>query len=765
MDQIVKNILKQQGFDHIGVFDKENNIWIYTKDGKAFFCRNDLSPIDRKTIGLDAELIILTETENVVRVIKGNETFSNFLVIDKDNKILVQAHLGDNKYYSDEYEEAFQLEVIKENVFFISSKKEIMSHCFDEYDKPSICTICSWNSYSDKRTFLFSDNVYLEHYDLCSSYNDFFIFKIKEENSVSILKKGKGFVSEEIKYGDCRPYLWIHKDNNAQIIFVENDSEKMNASDIRNKEYDGGIYDGSVRIIALNSWCSRFNFKASEYVPPIEICDNNTELDSDYFWDVCNFLYTNECIVFPFTRVHGAFVITYEDDWFDAHSIIFDDDSDYYRIKLNEKILYLDHSHTYYDIFGNKLGSYNNNESDNDYLIYTDKNSVIGPNYEVKGVIDKYSNKIVVPPIFKEIETINDDYGLFEVTYLHSGHFKMHETKGLYSANEGFIIPFGTRYDYPSYFNNILKNEVFSTKRVTKFVTYTVGERMGLIYKGKKVEDLLFDEITGFNLFEDFSDESDTPYVWDDVSDIRKKTEDFAPLSVILWEQGKVGLFFEKENDGSKDFEIITPQYDYIVTIKIFEKNVYFKVVKDNKCGIISDNSLFNEQTTIDYENVEFKTIIDDNCFFTVIKDGKVGAISTKGYHNVPIIFDKIDHIVRSGIICNNILYNREGKEIMSLGNNCYIKTKHCDVFVIAGTGEYLFIDSQGKMLECQKDEDDDNIINVDGIGSFDIDEENFVEEDNDYYMDYDSDYSQEELDDMYRAAFEGDPEAEWNID
>ena len=64
-----------------------------------------------------------------------------------------------------------------------------------------------------------------------------------------------------------------------------------------------------------------------------------------------------------------------------------------------------------------------------------------------------------------------------------------------------------------------------------------------------------------------------------------------------------------------------------------------------------------------------------------------------------------------------------------------------------------------------QKDEDDDNIINVDGIGSFDIDEENFIEEDNDYYMDYGSDYTQEELDDMYRAAFEGDPDAQWNID
>ena len=33
------------------------------------------------------------------------------------------------------------------------------------------------------------------------------------------------------------------------------------------------------------------------------------------------------------------------------------------------------------------------------------------------------------------------------------------------------------------------------------------------------------------------------------------------------------------------------------------------------------------------------------------------------------------------------------------------------------------------------------------------------------YDDDYDSGYSQEDLDDMYKAAFEGDPSAQWNID
>lgn len=66
--------------------------------------------------------------------------------------------------------------------------------------------------------------------------------------------------------------------------------------------------------------------------------------------------------------------------------------------------------------------------------------------------------------------------------------------------------------------------------------------------------------------------------------------------------------------------------------------------------------------------------------------------------------------------------------------------------------------------MNYQIDEYEENILHVEGsIEPFNIEIEEFVEEDN--YCGYDSDYTQEELDDMYRAAFEGDPDAQWNID
>lgn len=59
MEQIVNSFLKQHGIEHIDSFDKENNVWIYIKDGEVHFCKSDLTPINKETIGLGNDLIML----------------------------------------------------------------------------------------------------------------------------------------------------------------------------------------------------------------------------------------------------------------------------------------------------------------------------------------------------------------------------------------------------------------------------------------------------------------------------------------------------------------------------------------------------------------------------------------------------------------------------------------------------------------------------------------------------------------------------------
>ena len=174
----------------------------------------------------------------------------------------------------------------------------------------------------------------------------------------------------------------------------------------------------------------------------------------------------------------------------------------------------------------------------------------------------------------------------------------------------------------------------------------------------------------------------------------------------------------------------------------------------------------FNKQSELIYDEVTFKAIIGDKCFFTISKDGKEGALCTNERYNIPNVFDKIDTIVRSGVICNNILYNRNGEQIFSLDKYYYIKTRYYDVFKSTESEDFVFIDSIGNTVSYEKDEDDENILHVSGIKeSFDIEEEDFVEEEEDYNYDYDGGYTQKELDDMYRAAYEGDPDAQWNTD
>ena len=109
------------------------------------------------------------------------------------------------------------------------------------------------------------------------------------------------------------------------------------------------------------------------------------------------------------------------------------------------------------------------------------------------------------------------------------------ETKGLYSADEGFLIPFGSEYEFPEYYNNVLDKRTFYTETINKFIIFKIGEKYGLIYKGRIVLEANYDWITGFSFWDDFKEEPDTSfYLWDEASDIEQKTRDYSPLCVIL---------------------------------------------------------------------------------------------------------------------------------------------------------------------------------------------------------------------------------------
>ena len=713
MENIVKNMLKQQGIEIAGVFDKEKDIWMYIKEGEAFFCKGDLTLIDRKTIGLAQEVLALTESDDSVRVIGDEEDFTNFIVIDKRNKVLSRNRNNNRCILKRMRTDCFVI------VNCVSWEK-----CNRTYNKPSLERVHQ----SGMDSFTFIDGNYLKSYNLWSIYGNIYFFSVEngswKGSDCAIFDVNQGFIYE----GEKWPYLWMHENGDAQILILENDSDLEFKSDEYSHSCENRIQSGTVKMWTLDKCNSIHAFRSADYILSSDIQDENTELEEYYLEHT---LFSNNFILFPFKKGYGAFVIHYENIDFasiSAYTILFRrsnpeegtyyfplNDSyrfdyeytfDGYVLKIEESveecdgfnegepICHTNHYYHLYDIYGNRFDVKDDNFRQR-YLVFTSncKGGGLEKLKNTHGVIDNWDNAIIIPPIYNNIIVIDDEKGLFEITYLNFVKGKYHQTKGLYSVEDGFIIPFGLEYDI----EDMVDYESSPDKVIKKYVVYTNGGKKGVICNGKKL----------FNA-----------------------------------------------------------NYDYISEGCYFNNHSYFVAGNQGKECIISDDPNFDKYRNVEYDSVTISnTIIEDNCFFIVEKDEKFGVICNSEKYNIPLIFNGISKIVNSGVICNKVLYDRSGKEIFVLGNNYkYIKTKYCDVFKAIDSDTFVFINYRGEEMNYQIDEYEGSILHVEGfIEPFNIEIEEFVEEDN--YCGYDSDYTQEELDDMYRAAFEGDPDAQWNID
>ena len=580
-------------------------------------------------------------------------------------------------------------------------------------------------------SFTFIDGNYLQSYHLWSIYGNIYFFSVETESwkgsDCAIFDVNQGFIYE----GEKWPYLWMHENGDAQIFILENDSDLEFKSDEASHSCETRIQSGKIKMWTLDKYNSIHAFRSADYIFPKDIQDENTELE-EYFLE--HTLFSNNFIIFPFKKGYGAFVIHYENIDFasiSAYTILFrrsNPDEGTYLFPLNgsriyeyeytfdgyilkideaveecdgfdegEPICHTNHYYHFYDIYGNRLDVKDDNLRQN-YFVFSSNNKGGGLEKfnNTHGVMNNWDNEIIIPPIYNNIIVIDDEEGLFEITYLNLVKGKYHQTKGLYSIEDGFIIPFGLEYNI----EDMIDYTPSPDKVIKKYVVYSNGYKKGIICNGKK---------------------------------------------------------------------LLNAEYDYISEGCYFNNHSYFVAGKQGKECIISDNPVFTKYKDIEYDSVLFSDIIGDNCYFMVEKEGKFGAVCPNEDHIIPLIFDDISKIVNSGVICNGVLYDRNGRELFVLGENYkHIKTKYYDVFESKDSNDFVFIDSRGETINSRRDEDDENDIivgNIEGLYKhFDVEKRDFVE-DNDDYSYFDSGYTQDELDDMYREAFEGDPEAQWNTD
>ena len=779
MEQIIRSILKQQSIDQIGVFDQEKDIWMYVKDEEVHFCKSDLAPIERNAIGIDQNLVIFTYSNGSFHIIRDDDTFTNFIVIDSTNKILLFKE--EKKYTSDLY----VLQKADNSNFIIIGKKE-WEKCIEK--TPSNYYVRYMWMDIVRNSFVFIEKEYKKNYNLCYYINSTFFVKNSSERYsqfVIAIERGKGVV-----YQGWLSSLWTHENGKVEIIsFDEHSYSIVDRSDNEEKteEYRTSI----VNMKQLGSG-REYSFKVSDYITHADILYNNTELNN---YDDKR-LFSDKYLVVPFNYGYGAFVVQHVDDDISAYTIKFNTtyrNSPYrsFNIQFLKDILRIRETYGsgsgvesfYYDINGCYMGS--TYGEGNHYLIYANSDNSFFKSSELKGImkvnesfwISDNNIKVITHPIFDKIEVIDEINGVFKVwlrDYV-AGEYDNKINILLYSEKSGVIIYDGyiNKPHYLNYYGeydepceDYVGDPIAACKQTNDFLVFTNKEKKGLLFKGEKVLDAQFEEIEGFNFVDDFGEHSD--YI------VKERTEEYNPHGVFLCEENDLaygschyGLFYDSGEMTEKGYDIINPIYDSIRCEKIFKGHAYFIVTKNGKKGIISDDYLFNQTAKVEYDFVKFKAITADECYFVVKINGKgFGAICTKEELNVPLIFDSIDKIVKAGIISDGVLYDRNGNELFAFGYKYkHIDTNCCDVFESWDYDDFVFIDLNGRILKYRIDEDDDNIVHVEGIKeSFDKRERNFVEDDDDHSY-FDSGYTQDELDDMYRAAFEGDPEAEWNID
>ena len=740
MEQVVKSLLKQQGIEQIGLFNKKKDIWIYIKEEEVHFCTSTLASISRDTVGLVHDLNVLTYSNGLFQIVKNDETFSNFVVFDKTNKILIQKEKP-NYFSNPEY---YILQIVDNKNLLIVDKKEWddcykqqPSHFYVRYDWMHIV----WDS------FVIINEEYWSNFNLCY-FVDNTIF-IRENNTdyhrfIVGLQINKGII-----YQGRLDYLWLHKNKHAEIVSFENFSYSMFYKQ-NNEEKTEDYLSSFVYIKKLNSEVE-YSYKVSNFINHADIEHNNTELNP---YDDKR-LFSNIYLVVPFNNGYGAFVVRNVEGDISAHTIRFNDsyENTRYRsfwIKLINDIIEITETYDgcsnvdrfYYSINGCYLGSTYGKGMH--YLIFTDWNTTSSLFTPIarKGIIkidesdfNTESNiKIIAQPIFENIEIIDEENGLFKVRIRDfikgESHVQLYSEKSGLIEYDGYLSSphysnFISDYDDPCDYYSKYDYPIASCAKSNTFQIYWKGEDTsyyGLLYLGEKVLDAYYDEIKGFDFVDDFGEQSDKSII--------EQTKQYKPLCVIVCKDGLFGLFYKTNKVPIKEYDFIEPIFDYIRCEKIFKGNAYFRVSKDGKFGIISDSFTFNQNIEIEYDDVRFKTVVGDNCYFLAEKSGKVGAVCTQIDNSILPIFDEIDEIVKSGVICHDILYNRKGDKIFSLENYCYLKTNFCDVFQSSESeGEFVFINSEGKIIEYQKDDNDEKFLHVNGINElFSIENEDFVE-------------------------------------
>ena len=732
MEKMLISLLKEQGYEYIGIFDTEKNIWGYVKDEKFHFCHDNLVEVDRSAIGDNSEVLVITKTEDKLSIVEHKQEVSNYVVIDSKNYILTKKAEGD-------YRKKCCLRINSKSVLLKDKDK-------NDYLSGNGCSLYKryHENVKPQNQIVIINEVIEPQIGLWKIYDNVYILV---SNSGTMIHNGK----ELVKLGWCPP-IWKHEDGTMHCLSIIEQENKLEYTTITN----GYIETNTIDLhLAEEQLIDSFRYHSDKYL--IVSLYKGKNRDWELLGDsvlVISYEVPN-IVTYPiYFKRYGKMPVAFINDILIRENTYKDLDDDGYDYETVEEI-------ELYNVIGNQLVFNNNpaseiNKHGSADVIFSQKsNGMFNKIEKLFGVVrlekrcGEYSAVILIPPIFKKLEEIS--YELYKVQFGNYVGDNYHRFEGLYSITDGFIQAEANQLRYC---NNI-EGEYFHTKAPEDIIVFTKDKKMGLIEYGKIAIDALMDEICGF----DFSDK----YIGErgnlSIDEIEAKTREYTPGCLILRNEGKYGLYMNKEN-------IIMPVYDYIKCVKItgengryndetrtreYDKHAYFEVKKGNKVGIISDNPKFNEISKIEYEKIEVIDKYHFAAFFKVYKDGKVGLISSnkigEEFFTLSTKYDQLEIIAFWGwygdieplYIADGCIYNMKGEKILdaehyTFKGSCF--EEDCIVFKDTEAGDYIFIDySDSKKVEAEGRDKDGNII-LSNRCTFNISEEKFIVQEEDSYDD-----------------------------
>ena len=777
MEKMLISLLKEQGFEYIGIFDTEKNIWGYVKDGKFHFCHDNLVEVDRSAIGDDSEVLVITKTEDKLSIVEHKQEISNYVVIDSKNNILA-IKLEDDHNLGEWY-----------CILRINDKSIVISENNKVFAKAR-GTGLYHGDYKEVRfeeQIVIIDEIIEPQYRLWEIYGKSYFLV---SDSQMWIHNGRSCV----KIAE-HPLLWKHEDGVLHFLIVN-----YNKDNIKSFFTAYTIYYNSDYI------------ESYEVEIPLDPRDSLGDLKYVQF-------YSDKYILIPIYRPSYSgmsavrdriFIISYEDKGIHAYPIFFNQkqaktvaftndilikEIGYMDIDDNDYEHYVVEDIELYDIRGNQLELMYNpiNELNGHNPLYVPfsirSNGMFNNIDKLYGVVrlGKQWAKVVIPPIFEKIEKIS--YELYKVQFGNYVGDNYHRFKGLYSINDGYIHAEANQLKYC---NNI-ENLNFYTKVPEDIIVFTKKGKKGLIYNGEIVIDASLDDICGFEFSDKYVGEKKE---WT-LDEIKEKTKEYTPKCVILKNEGKYGLFINKNN-------ITMPIYDSIRCILItgendrynedtesfdYDKYAYFEVKQGNKIGIISDNLEFKKVCDVEYDNIELIEKYRHAAYFKVYKDGKVGLITSLKKHresfSIPAIYEDIDiamfrtmsgNLNKFMYVADGNYYNGDMIKLIDADHHIYISfCQKLNCIAFKENNDYIFLKyPDGKRLMGKRRDEDGNFI-LSNKCTFDVNDEKFIiqEEENDDQDDWDwrrqieaeRESEKMEIETGWQTAFGDDPESEWNID